>query len=238
MQSIYIHLLYVLNSMIENSKILLVDDEEDILEFLSYNLKKEGFRIDTANNGISALKKLEKSKPDLIILDVMMPEMDGIEVCEKIREQEKFDDVLILFLTARSEEYSELAGFSAGADDYITKPIKPKLLVSRVNAILKRKRKKKNDGPIEIGDIHINKANHKLLYSGKEIYLARKEFNLLYYLMTVPGKVFTREEIISTIWKDAIVGDRTIDVHIRKIREKIGSQHIKTIKGIGYKFDI
>ena len=224
--------------MIENSKILLVDDEEDILEFLSYNLKKEGFRIDTANNGISALKKLEKSKPDLIILDVMMPEMDGIEVCEKIREQDNFDDILILFLTARSEEYSELAGFSAGADDYITKPIKPKLLVSRVNAILKRKRKKKNDGPIEIGDIHINKANHKLLYSGKEIYLARKEFNLLYYLMTVPGKVFTREEIISTIWKDAVVGDRTIDVHIRKIREKIGSQHIKTIKGIGYKFDI
>ena len=218
--------------MIENSKILLVDDEEDILEFLSYNLKKEGFRIDTANNGISALKKLEKSKPDLIILDVMMPEMDGIEVCEKIREQENFDDVLILFLTARSEEYSELAGFSAGADDYITKPIKPKLLVSRVNAILKRKRKKKNDGPIEIGDIHINKSNHKLLYSGKEIYLARKEFNLLHYLMTVPGKVFTREEIISTIWKDAVVGDRTIDVHIRKIREKIGSQHIKTIKGI------
>ena len=224
--------------MIENSKILLVDDEEDILEFLSYNLKKEGSRIDTANNGISALKKLEKSKPDLIILDVMMPEMDGIEVCEKIREQDNFDDVLILFLTARSEEYSELAGFSAGADDYITKPIKPKLLVSRVNAILKRKRKKKNDGPIEIGDIHINKSNHKLLYSGKEIYLARKEFNLLYYLMTVPGKVFTREEIISTIWKDAVVGDRTIDVHIRKIREKIGSQHIKTIKGIGYKFDI
>ena len=224
--------------MIENSKILLVDDEEDILEFLSYNLKKEEFRIDTANNGISALKKLEKSKPDLIILDVMMPEMDGIEVCEKIREQENFDDVLILFLTARSEEYSELAGFSAGADDYITKPIKPKLLVSRVNAILKRKRKKKNDGPIKIGNIHINKSNHKLLYSGKEIYLARKEFNLLYYLMTVPGKVFTREEIISTIWKDAIVGDRTIDVHIRKIREKIGSQHIKTIKGIGYKFDI
>ena len=224
--------------MIEKSKILLVDDEEDILEFLSYNLKKEGFGIDTANNGISALKKLEKSKPDLIILDVMMPEMDGIEVCEKIREQDNFDDVLILFLTARSEEYSELAGFSAGADDYITKPIKPKLLVSRVNAILKRKRKKKNDGPIEIGEIQINKSNHKLLYSGKEIYLARKEFNLLYNLMTVPGKVFTREEIISTIWKDAVVGDRTIDVHIRKIREKIGSQHIKTIKGIGYKFDI
>ena len=224
--------------MIEKSKILLVDDEEDILEFLSYNLKKEGFGIVTANNGISALKKLEKSKPDLIILDVMMPEMDGIEVCEKIREKQRYDDILILFLTARSEDYSELAGFSAGADDYITKPIKPKLLVSRVNAILKRKRKKKNDGPIEIGDIHINKSNHKLLYLNNEIHLARKEFNLLYYLMTVPGKVFTREEIISTIWKDAIVGDRTIDVHIRKIREKIGSQHIKTIRGIGYKFDI
>ncbi len=223
--------------MLEGGKILLVDDEEDILEFLSYNLKKEGFKVETANNGISALKKIERLNPDLIILDVMMPEMDGIELCEKIREKDKFEDVLILFLTARSEEYSELAGFSAGADDYITKPIKPKLLVSRVNAILKRRRKKKNDAPIEIGDIHINKSNHKLLYSGKEIHLARKEFNLLYYLMTVPGKVFTREEIISTIWKDAFVGDRTIDVHVRKIREKIGSQHIKTIKGIGYKFD-
>ena len=224
--------------MIEISKILLVDDEIDILEFLSYNLKKEGFIVDTCNNGKSALKKVSSFNPDLVILDVMMPEMDGIEVCEKIREKQRYDDILILFLTARSEDYSELAGFSAGADDYITKPIKPKLLVSRVNAILKRKRKKKNDGPIEIGDIHINKSNHKLLYLNNEIHLARKEFNLLYYLMTVPGKVFTREEIISTIWKDAIVGDRTIDVHIRKIREKIGSDHIKTIKGIGYKFDI
>tara|TARA_B100000035_G_scaffold67477_1_gene55129 strand:- start:840 stop:1514 length:675 start_codon:yes stop_codon:yes gene_type:complete len=224
--------------MIEISKILLVDDEIDILEFLSYNLKKEGFIVDTCNNGKSALKKVSSFNPDLVILDVMMPEMDGIEVCEKIREKQRYDDILILFLTARSEDYSELAGFSAGADDYITKPIKPKLLVSRVNAILKRKRKKKNDGPIEIGDIHINKSNHKLLYLNNEIHLAKKEFNLLYYLMTVPGKVFTREEIISTIWKDAIVGDRTIDVHIRKIREKIGSNHIKTIKGIGYKFDI
>jgi len=224
--------------MIEISKILLVDDEIDILEFLSYNLKKEGFIVDTCNNGKSALKKVSSFNPDLVILDVMMPEMDGIEVCEKIREKQRYDDILILFLTARSEDYSELAGFSAGADDYITKPIKPKLLVSRVNAILKRKRKKKNDGPIEIGDVHINKSNHKLLYLNNEIHLARKEFNLLYYLMTVPGKVFTREEIISTIWKDAIVGDRTIDVHIRKIREKIGSNHIKTIKGIGYKFDI
>ena len=225
--------------MKDKGRILLVDDEEDILEFLSYNLIKEGFKIKTASNGKSALKILEKFNPDLIILDVMMPEMDGIEVCESIRKNEKNDDVLILFLTARSEDYSELAGFSAGADDYITKPIKPRLLVSRVNAILKRKRKtKETSSPISIGEISINKSTHKLLYSDKEIYLARKEFNLLYFLMTIPGKVFTREEIITTIWKDAIVGDRTIDVHIRKIREKIGSNHIKTVKGIGYKFDI
>jgi len=225
--------------MLSKGKILLVDDEEDILEFLSYNLKKEGFQIETANNGISALKKLNRFNPELIILDVMMPEMDGIEVCENIRNDEKNDDVLILFLTARSEDYSELAGFSAGADDYITKPIKPKLLVSRVNAILKRKRKtRQTDAHISIGEIQIDKSKHKLLYLGKEIYLARKEFNLLYYLMTIPGKVFTRDEIITTIWKDAVVGDRTIDVHIRKIREKIGNHHIKTVKGIGYKFDI
>ena len=225
--------------MIDKVRILLVDDEEDILEFLSYNLIKEGYKIKTASNGKSALKILEKFNPDLIILDVMMPEMDGIEVCESIRKNEKNDDVLILFLTARSEDYSELAGFSAGADDYITKPIKPRLLVSRVNAILKRKRKtKETSSQISIGEISINKSTHKLLYSDKEIYLARKEFNLLYLLMTIPGKVFTREEIITTIWKDAIVGDRTIDVHIRKIREKIGSNHIKTVKGIGYKFDI
>ena len=219
-------------------KIFIIEDEASIIQLVQLNLEKEGFIVDTCNNGKSALKKVSSFNPDLVILDVMMPEMDGIEVCEKIREKQRYDDILILFLTARSEDYSELAGFSAGADDYITKPIKPRLLVSRVNAILKRKRKKKNDGPIEIGDIHINKSNHKLLYLNNEIHLARKEFNLLYYLMTVPGKVFTREEIISTIWKDAIVGDRTIDVHIRKIREKIGSNHIKTIKGIGYKFDI
>ena len=224
--------------MAETNKILLVDDEKDILEFLSYNLKKEGFEIDTANNGKTALNKLSTFIPDLIILDVMMPEMDGIEVCEKIRENEQYDDILIIFLTARSEDYSELAGFSAGADDYITKPIKPKILVSRVNAILKRKRKSIDNNSIKIGEISIDKTNHILLYSNEEIHLARKEFNLLYYLMTVPGKVFTREEIISTIWKDTVVGDRTIDVHIRKIREKIGSNHIKTIKGIGYKFDI
>ena len=164
--------------MAETNKILLVDDEKDILEFLSYNLKKEGFEIDTANNGKTALNKLSKFIPDLIILDVMMPEMDGIEVCEKIRENEQYDDILIIFLTARSEDYSELAGFSAGADDYITKPIKPKLLVSRVNAILKRKRKSIDNNSIKIGEISIDKTNHILLYSNEEIHLARKEFNL------------------------------------------------------------
>ena len=217
--------------------ILIVDDEEDILEFLSYSLKKEGYNIITANNGNDGLKFANKYIPDLIILDVMMPGKDGITVCKEIRENNELDKCLITFLTARSEEYSELAGFDAGADDYIFKPIKPKLLVSRVNAILKRKRKVMIDR-IQIGNIIIDKDQHKLIFNDEEIYLAKKEFNLLYLLMTVPGRVFSRNEIIKQIWKDAIVGDRTIDVHIRKIREKIGSHHIKTIKGIGYKFDI
>jgi len=221
-----------------NKRILLVDDEKDILEFLSYNLEKEGYDVFTANNGIIGLELATKYKPDLIILDVMMPEMDGIEVCEKIRNTNDLQNILILFLTARSEEYSELAGFGAGADDYITKPIKPKLLISRVNAILKRTRSADSSTIINIDNISIDKDKHILIYKNKEIHLARKEFNLLYHLMKIPGKVFTREEIISNIWNDAFVGDRTIDVHIRKIREKIGSHHIKTIKGIGYKFDI
>ena len=197
-------------------KILLVDDEKDILEFLSYNLEKEGFIVLTTNNGIRGLELAEEHKPDLIILDVMMPEMDGMEVCQRIRDIQELEEVLILFLTARSEEYSELAGFDAGADDYITKPIKPKLLISRVNAILKRKKSTKEDFQIQIGNINIDKEKHMLRYNNEELHLARKEFNLLYYLMTIPGKAFTREEIINTIWKDAVVGDRTIDVHIRR----------------------
>ena len=217
--------------------ILIVDDEEDILEFLSYSLKKEGYNIITASNGNDGLNLANKHMPELIILDVMMPGKDGVTVCKEIRENNELDKCLITFLTARSEEYSELAGFDAGADDYIFKPIKPKLLVSRVNAILKRKRKIIID-KIQIGNIIIDKDQHKLIYNEEEIYLAKKEFNLLHLLMTVPGRVFSRNEIITQIWKDAIVGDRTIDVHIRKIREKIGSPHIKTIKGIGYKFDI
>ncbi len=219
-------------------KILLVDDEKDILEFLSYNLKKSGYNVFTANNGIDALKTARKVKPDLVVLDVMMPKMDGIQVCEEIRSDKLLQDTFVLFLTARSEEYSELAGFGVGADDYVTKPIKPKLLISRIQAILRRKNLVSTSNEIVIGDININMEQRSLLYNDKKINLAKKEFNLLHLLMTIPGKVFTREEIIDSIWKDAVVGDRTIDVHIRKIREKIGSHHIKTIKGVGYKLDI
>ena len=219
-------------------KFLLVDDEKDILEFLSYNLKKAGYNVYIANNGIDALKIAREVKPDLIVLDVMMPKMDGIQVCEEIRSDKLLQDTFVLFLTARSEEYSELVGFGVGADDYVTKPIKPKLLISRIQAILRRKNLVSTSNEIIIGDININMEQRSLLYNDKKINLAKKEFNLLYLLMTIPGKVFTREEIIDSVWKDAVVGDRTIDVHIRKIREKIGSHHIKTIKGVGYKLDI
>jgi two-component system alkaline phosphatase synthesis response regulator PhoP len=168
----------------------------------------------------------------------MMPEMDGVTTCAEIRKIPELENLLILFLTARSEEYSELAGFNAGADDYVTKPIKPKLLISRINALLRRNKISEKVNNIQIGDIQIDKEKHLLLYKNEEIHLARKEFNLLYFLMSVPGKVFTREDIITEIWKDAFVGDRTIDVHIRKIREKTSNHHIKTVKGVGYKFDI
>jgi len=219
-------------------KILLVDDEKDILEFLKYNLEKEGYNVVTADNGKKALEIAKRVLPDLIILDVMMPEMDGISTCIEIKKYPKLNEALILFLTARSEEYSELAGFDAGADDYVTKPIKPKLLIRRIKALLKRNKKNDTRNNIKISDLEIEKERHLLLYKGQEIYLARKEFNLLYYLMTVPGKVFTRQEILSEIWRDAFINDRTIDVHIRRIREKIGDHFIKTIKGVGYKFNI
>lgn len=221
-----------------SQKILLVDDEEDILEFLSYNLIKDGFEILTANNGAKGLALAKKHKPDLVILDVMMPEMDGVDVCQRIRELPELDESLVLFLSARAEDYSQLAGFSAGADDYITKPIKPKLLISRVKAILRRKSRNKAVNNIKVGGIEIDQEKHTISCNGEFISLARKEFKLLFYLMTIPAKVFTRQEIINEVWKDAIVGDRTIDVHIRKIREKIGDNHIKTVKGVGYKFDI
>ena len=216
-------------------KILLVDDEKDILEFLKYNLEKEGYNVVTTGNGKKALEIAKRILPDLIILDIMMPEMDGVSTCIEIKEHPKLSKVLILFLTARSEEYSELAAFDAGADDYVTKPINPKLLISRINALLRRN-KKNHSSYIKTSDIEINKDNHLLLYKKKEIHLSRKEFALLYYLMTMPGKVFTRDEILSKIWPNVNVTERTIDVHIRRVREKIGNHHIKTIKGVGYKF--
>tara|TARA_Y100001968_G_C19402294_1_gene741669 strand:+ start:431 stop:1108 length:678 start_codon:yes stop_codon:yes gene_type:complete len=223
---------------LHDSKILLVDDEQDILEFLSYNLRKEGCDVITANNGKEGLELAKTHTPDLILLDVMMPEMDGMEVCENLRSIEKLENTFIIFLTARSEEYSELSGFTAGADDYITKPIKPKLLISRINAILRRSNKKILTNEIKIENIMINKDTFQIFVDSEEMTLPKKEFLLLYYLMTVPGKAFSREEIISEVWNDSFVGDRTIDVHIRKIRDKIGDRYIKTIKGVGYKFNI
>ncbi len=224
--------------MIENKTILLVDDEEDILEFLSYNLRKEGFHILTANNGKEGLLIAKKQKPDIILLDVMMPEMDGIQLCQELRSIKQLDNTFIIFLTARSEEYSELSGFTAGADDYITKPIKPKLLISRINAILRRYNNNEDSLDILIEDLSISKSNFQLFKGSEEIKLAKKEFLLLYYLMTIPGKVFSREEIISEVWDASFVGARTIDVHVRRIREKLGDRYIKTIKGVGYKFNI
>jgi two-component system alkaline phosphatase synthesis response regulator PhoP len=226
-----------------NYKILLVDDESDILEFLSYNLKKEGFQVSTAGNGIEAIEKAKKFHPHLIILDVMMPEMDGIDTCEKIRSLPEFSDVLISFLTARGEDYSQIAGFEAGADDYINKPIKPKVFISRVKALLKRAGRISDEssnaanGLISIGNLSIDRERYLIIQEGKEFSLPRKEFELLVLLVSRPQKVFTRDEIYSSIWGEKIiVGDRTIDVHIRKLREKIGDQYIQTVKGVGYKF--
>ncbi|KOH44358.1 response regulator transcription factor [Sunxiuqinia dokdonensis] len=225
-------------------KILLVDDEVDILEFISYNLEKEGYKVYTAQNGVEAIKLAEKKTPDLIILDVMMPEMDGIAACEEIRKISSLQNVVIAFLTARGEDYSQIAGFEAGADDYITKPIRPKVLVSRVKALLKRtgggivtEQAVENSTTITIGNLVIDKERYLINSEGVEMILPRKEFELLSLLVSKPGKVFTREEIYYSVWGDnVVVGDRTIDVHIRKLREKIGNDHIKTLKGIGYKF--
>jgi two-component system, OmpR family, alkaline phosphatase synthesis response regulator PhoP len=223
-------------------KILLVDDEEDILEFLSYNLEKEGFQIKTANNGREAIQEALEFDPDLILLDVMMPKMDGIETCEEIRRIPELNNVLVAFLTARGEDYSQIAGFDAGGDDYITKPIKPKLLVSRVKALLKRYKKSKQSSSSEntihpVADITIDLERYLVIFKGTEMFLPKKEFELLNLLLSKPDKVFTREEIFHYVWGDnIIVGDRTIDVHIRKLREKLGSEYIRTIKGVGYKF--
>ena len=220
-------------------KILLVDDEQDILEIVGYNLTQEGYSIVTAMNGKEAVAKAKKELPQLIIMDVMMPEMDGMEACEAIRKIPELASVIITFLTARSEDYSQVAGFDAGADDYITKPIKPKLLVSKVKALLRRlKDDEKNSETLIVGDIEINREEYKIINDGVEIVLPRKEFELFYLLASKPGKVFKREEILDKVWgSEVIVGGRTIDVHIRKLREKIGEDFFVTIKGVGYKFE-
>lgn len=219
-------------------KILLVDDEPDILEIVGYNLSSEGYHVITAENGAEAVKKAKKERPQLIILDVMMPEMDGIEACEHIRKIPELSDVIITFLTARGEDYSQVAGFDAGADDYITKPIKPKVLVSKVKALLRRlKDEDATENIIKIGSLIINREEYKISHKGVEIILPRKEFELLSLLATKPGKVFKRDEILDKVWgNEVVVGGRTIDVHIRKLREKIGDNRFKTVKGVGYKF--
>ena len=218
--------------------ILLVDDEPDILEIVGYNLSAEGYQIITASNGLEAVKKAKKEKPQLIVMDVMMPEMDGIEACEQIRKVPELSDTIITFLTARGEDYSQVAGFDAGADDYITKPIKPKVLVSKVKALLRRLKDEENsDSVLKLGSLVINRDEYKIILKGEEIILPRKEFELLSLLASKPGKVFKREDILDKVWgNEVVVGGRTIDVHIRKLREKIGDNSFKTVKGVGYKF--
>jgi len=213
-------------------KILLVDDEQDILEIVGYNLSQEGYQIVTATNGKEAIHKAKKELPHLIIMDVMMPEMDGMEACENIRKIPELSNVIIVFLTARSEDYSQVAGFDAGADDYIAKPIKPKVLVSKVKALLRRLKGEDPKGDILIvGNIEVNREEYKIIQDGKEIILPRKEFELFYLLASKPGKVFKREEILDKVWgNEVIVGGRTIDVHIRKLREKLVMNFLKQSK--------
>ena len=222
-------------------KVLVVDDEPDILEFIQFNLERAGFEIDTASNGLLAIEQAKKFRPDLIILDIMMPELDGVEVCRELRSMPEFNSTLIAFLTARNEDYTQIAGLDVGGDDYITKPIRPRVLVSRINALLRRKRDSASDEEskvVKVGNLVIDKEKVMVYKDENAIILAKKEFELLCLLVTKPGKVFTREEIFTKVWgTDVIVGNRTIDVHVRKLREKIGANYIKTTKGIGYKFE-
>ena len=226
--------------MSRKAKILIVDDEEDILEFLHYNLNKEGYNVEVAQNGIEGLKKAKIFKPDLIILDIMMPEMDGMEVCNFLRQDKSFDNTLIAFLTARNEDYTQISALEKGGDDYISKPIKPGVFISRVKALLRRagiQDKNEDLGIISVSDLTIDRNKYVVLRGNTEVTFAKKEFELLYLLASKPGKVFKRLEILNTIWgTDVIVGNRTIDVHIRKIREKLGNNYIQTVKGVGYKF--
>lgn len=227
--------------MSQNARILIVDDEEDIIELLKYNLEKEGYRVETAIDGIEALKKADQFNPHLILLDVMMPNMDGVEVCEKIRANPKFSNTLIAFLTARNEAFMQIAALDTGGDDFISKPIKPNVLKSRINAILRRHQDflvKTNENQLKFGELEINQDQFNISLNGEVIPLAKKEYELLYLLASKPGKVFKRAEIMNKVWgDDVIVGDRTIDVHIRKLREKIGDKYIATLKGVGYRFD-
>ncbi|MEN0048500.1 MAG: response regulator transcription factor [Bacteroidota bacterium] len=223
------------------TKILIVDDEPDILEILQFNLEKEGFTVITAPNGEEGIQLAEKEIPNLVILDIMMPEMDGVEICRYLRQHKKFNQTLVAFLTAREEDYSQIAALDVGGDDYITKPIRPRVLISRIKALLRRSRQPEatmEETLIELGNLIIDKERISVKKEGKEIELAKKEFELLSLLVSKPGKVFSRDEIFNKVWgTDVIVGNRTIDVHIRKLREKIGDECIKTIKGIGYKFE-
>ncbi len=224
----------------ENSdfKILLVDDEPDILEFVGYNIRKEGYTLFTSGNGKEAIKIAKEIKPHLIILDVMMPEMDGIETCKELKHLPELKNTIITFLSARGEDFTQIAGFDAGGDDYITKPIKPRVLISRINALLRRSFTENPVKNITIGDLIIDNEKYLIIKNGKEIILPKKEFELLSLLTSKPNKVFSREEIFEKIWdNDIIVGDRTIDVHVRKIREKLGDNSIKTVKGVGYKYE-
>ena len=218
-------------------KILLVDDEPDILEILSFNLSNEGYHIFTAENGKEGLELAAQHLPHLIILDVMMPVMDGIETCERLRMDKRFENTVILFLSARGEDYSQVAAFESGADDYVTKPIKPRIFNSKVKAMLRRFLKDDLGDSLVLGDMEINVEEYKVIQKGDEITLPRKEFELLYLLASKPGKVFKRLKIMESVWgSDVVVGDRTIDVHIRKLREKLGDDYFKTVKGVGYKF--
>ena len=224
----------------QETKILLVDDEPDIIEIIKFNLEKKGYHIFTASDGLEAIKISEKIVPHLIIMDVMMPNMDGIEACEQLRKDNRFSDTIIMFLSARGEDFSYVAAFEAGADDYVTKPIKPKVLVSKVKALLRRfKEDHKKENVLDFGDLIIDKEEYKIIKQEKEIFLPRKEFELIYLLASKMNKVCKREEIMENIWgSEVVVGDRTIDVHVRKLREKIGNNYLKTVKGIGYKFTL
>lgn len=218
-------------------KILLVDDEPDVIEIIKFNLDQEGYQVKTATNGSEAVKKAKKTFPHLIIMDVMMPEMDGIEACEILRKDPKFNNTIIMFLTARGEDYSFVAAFDAGADDYVTKPVKPKILVSKIKALLRRLKKEEETEKLRFGKLIIDKEQYEVTQNGNTLSLPRKEFELLFLLASKPDKVVKREKIMEIVWgSEVVVGDRTIDVHIRKLREKIGDKYFKTVKGVGYKF--